>query len=45
MLPGRSPPKVVHCVPRHAIEGKSPEQVAAALPQVFDDYCGAPARA
>ena len=37
--------KVVHFVPRHAIEGKGPEQVAAGLGQAFDKHCGASAKA
>ena len=37
--------KIVHFVPRHAIEGKGPEQVAAGLAQAFEKYCGSVAKA
>ncbi len=32
--------QVVHFVPRHAIEGKTPQQVAAELSAAFDKHCG-----
>lgn len=31
--------RVVHFVPRHAIEGKMPQQVAAELTAAFDKHC------
>ena len=37
--------KIVHAVPRHEIEGRSPQDVAANLAAAFDKYCGAAAKA
>jgi len=31
--------KVVHFVPRHQIEGRTPEEIAAELTRAFDRYC------
>lgn len=31
--------ELVHFVPRHAIEGRDPRQIAAELTQVFDSVC------
>jgi putative YphP/YqiW family bacilliredoxin len=33
--------EVVHFVPRHQIEGRSPQSIAANLTAAFDRYCGA----
>jgi putative YphP/YqiW family bacilliredoxin len=33
--------EVVHFVHRHQIEGRSPQQIAAALTAAFDKFCGA----
>jgi putative YphP/YqiW family bacilliredoxin len=32
--------KVVHMIPRHHIEGRSAEMIAANLKEAFDTYCG-----
>lgn len=32
--------KVVHMIPRHHIEGRSPEMIAENLKDAFDTYCG-----
>lgn len=32
--------KVVHMIPRHQIEGRSPEMIAENLKDAFDTYCG-----
>ena len=31
--------KVVHMIPRHHIEGRSPEMIAQNLKDAFDEYC------
>ena len=31
--------KVVHFIPRHQIEGRTPEEIAAELIRAFDRYC------
>ncbi len=33
--------KLVHFIPRHEIEGRSPEVIALALTALFDEYCAA----
>jgi putative YphP/YqiW family bacilliredoxin len=33
--------KLVHFIPRHEIEGRSPEVIALALTALFDEYCTA----
>lgn len=30
---------LVHFIPRHAIEGRNPKHIAAALTALFDEYC------
>ena len=37
--------KPVHFIPRHEIEGRSPQDVAASLASAFDKHCGAAAKA
>ena len=37
--------KPLHVIPRHEIEGRSPQDVAQSLTAAFDRYCGAAAKA